>query len=723
MGDTMAEQPLVVNEEGVPLQEWEKTKILAFLKTTSEEVSKSYIPLRRRWYVTQAYLRGLQFTTPFATTVNTGMAIDYLTMANSTNDVDEERFIDNLILPRYMKLLARLSKYQPSISVWPNSLSQQDQEACRMARVLCYDTIEKSNFTKMKVEIARYLLEVGNYAIRTTWNPRAGAIIEVPTGEIRQVKVPKGQLPDGTPIEAIREEQVTEKRPCGEIEIKITNPRKLTVSRRSRSKDDLDWVEERNVMTVDAIYRDYGVVVASESISIEDEEFSDPYYSNTGKENPDDNSGGSLTSALVRERWIRPCIQFPKGAHIVWTQKELLRCTDLLSLYDDIPFEFGQMLPKDDSFWGDTPLYHVLPHQDEINRLETEIMRHTKLVCKPKLLSFMNCRIPEGKWDDSTGEEIQLNGEKGNAPFWLMAPELPQAIYQNIEKVLQSMDDIISVHDVGVRSSISGSTVATLQEQDESNFSPVFDMIGENWNRALAQALKIAADYITAPRMIRMTNRDTMSVEEFKGSMLNGNFSVHCEIMSGLPANKIARQQVIFQALDKGVINAQQAGAYLEFGEFEEMMREVNEDKQVAEINTRTIIQGDGKILAPVHEWDNHQVYIQTIESYMKRYYDSWSIPLRNVLNEKLMLHKQWVSAATMPGMPGEGMPTGAISAQNAGQMAGTGPEQQQAPGAALGQVGEAADGGAMLSPAQQAASSAQPQGGPQLQGNSLQNS
>ena len=654
----------------------EQSDLLSWCKNSYDQSRRFYSLLRHRWYLTERYLEGFQLNGGIINGLSKDVAQDYFTSNSGSNNVDEEYFVDNVLLPRYMRIISRLTRFNPGISVTPNTNSDSDKEGARIGKVLLYDTLERNDFAYLKMKIAESVFTYGKAFMKVTFDSNRGKRIKRPAGTELQIDPVTGETSEVQKFVDGFE---------GEIKWEVINPRNITVSPRARERKTLDWLQESNVLSVDDVFRRYGVRVEPQKVALDSEEYAAPSGLNYGQENREENLSKDAKVCLLHERWIRRCPDFPRGGIIVYSDNAIIRASELEDFYDDIPFFDAWCVYKSTSFWADTPLYHALPHQDEVNRLETHIMRHTKLIATPKFLIHATTKIGKEDMTDETGEFVEWQGEK--KPEWLMAPELPQAVYENLNRTLMRIDDIVSVHDiVKARSGMSGNTVAFMQELDESNYSPVTDSIGMMLSNAAAMSLKIAADWYDIPRVIRMSGRDGTTIEQdFQGSMLNGNFTAHCEMMQGLPVNKLARQQVIFQSVDKKILTPEKAGRYLEFGEYEEALAKQNEEYEIANRACRLMETG---ITVPVHAWDNHAVFIEVMQSWMRRKYDNWvkdlgqnGLKIQQLFSQALDMHQKAVAISMQPanntagpipgllnadgqgiGLPGGGPPPGSVS-------------------------------------------------------------
>ncbi len=629
----------------IEMQKWEKEKILAHLKSSDAEARKYFEPIRLRWYLTERFLEGFQTSSP--TGANADLTVvDFTRARQGTGNVDDDDFIDNVLVRAYMMMLMRLTRQEVAVDVQPNSLSEEDKNACRIGRIALTDLLDRNQVDRLKLKIARNLIVYGKAFLKVTFNPHAGKWAK----RVRFVKDDLGQkIQTGFEQDGITPTYQMEEYDCqeGEVVIDAVSPRNILVSPQALSMRTADWVQENNIRTIDYVYREYGVTVEAEKLQPDQMEFQMPFgVSNAGKDfNSQNTYMGNVV--LVKERQIRPCPNFPQGAIFTWCGDTLLRSSTLLDFYDDITYEDADMIFVDGSFWADTPFYHALPHQEELNRLESEVMRHTKLMCKPKILIKKGTKVGAEDFTDETGEFLEYTGD--TPPSYLEAPELPQAVYENMNRVLTRLQEILGVHDMTrPQRSLSGNAIAYFQELDESILAPVTKSTEGMWERSLSSALKKMADFYDSPRMVRMSGQNYYQIEEeFRGVMLNGNFSCTCSLSQGLPSNLLARQQFVFQAVDKQMMKPNTGAVALDIGDARDALREINMEREIVEKSVRKMEKG---ILVPARPWDNHPVFIEVMTRHMREKWDDYDEQTRHNFLTVLQAHQMAMQAMLSPG-------------------------------------------------------------------------
>lgn len=650
----------------------EKKALINELESGYKKSRNYYKKMRRRWYKVERYLEGSQpGRNGFDQLSNKDAAVHF---SDGSNNVDEEFITDNMMLRIYLLSVARLTKYQANIDLTPNSDSLDSKQACRKGRVALYDLLEKNNFILLKQKFARSMLTMGKPIMKVTFDPTKGREMAEPIMDaFGNIKFREGFE--------------------GEVRIDSISPRNIQIPAWATEWETMDWLQETNVRTTDYVARKYNVNVNAEAISMDDEIW------NYGMDAPGIDNKENVLSAdakvtLVKERYYRPSKKYPRGAIFTWASGELIRSSTLLEFYPDIPYFDATQIYIEGTPWSDTVMYHMIDHQDELNRLESDVMRHTKLMSKPKVLKHDGTTVSDEAFTNETAEFIDWGGTI--PPSYLEPPSLPQDVYLGIERALSRMMVLSAAQDVQRPShGRSGNAIAYEQEMDETTLTPWLESMEQMWCRGLQFALKLMAEYYSTPRLAKMTNSNKTTIEEdFKGEDLQGNFDVQISLMNGFPANKLAKQQFIFQAVDKMIIPPEDAAKYLEFGEADEVLREATAEIEIAQKGIKIMKAGT---MVKVHDWDNHEVWAAQMMRVMREEFDDWDPAIQQIFTEVLDLHRQALALAENPANQVTGRPASVIDPTKRGfsPIQGAIVNGAKMPGTASGQQAPPPRGGA----------------------------
>lgn len=590
--------------------------------------------VRRRWFLTDRYLEGVQWASTDAGVTG------YLSSAFLSNfsvdltNPDEKFIVDNIMLRIHMTNNSRLTRYEPQLEISPNESSDRHKIAARKGQIALYDLLEKNRFDKVKLANADDLNRYGKTFLWVTFDPSAGDPVLKPKvdGLGNVVEDPETGEP------------VMEMKPQGMVVLTPVSCKNMAFPADADNEDTADWIQKTEIRSPDFVKRKWDTAVKPETISSQDTSLEGAYTSDFSTEK----ARNDPDRVNVKERWYRPCEQFPKGAIITWANGVLLQCKTLTKWYPDIPCFGAVNIMVPGSPWGDTPEYHLVVHQNEVNKSESNVSRHVELVSKPKLLVNRAANISEKAFNNETGEIIEWSGDPAHKPEWLHPPEVSQSVYEHINRHVDRMMSIGYAHDINrAAHSQSGTSIAYLQEIDETTMQPMVMSMSSMYQRAMVMALRLMARYYTVPRLVKMFDNNSWQVEgEFKGDDLFGNFDVRVNMLAGLPANKLARQQFVMQMFQGGLIDQPTAQKYLELGEAEEALRAAAIEIEVAEANIKMIEAGQ---IVPVHDWDNHPILLQEYQKSCRQHWREYPPQVLAVFQQQMQMHQEFMALAAHP--------------------------------------------------------------------------
>lgn len=618
-------------------------------KSIVEEMDKEYLnslnvtqDIRRRWWLVERYIEGVQWSSAgeagwsFLSAAGSGV------LNNNAMDVnvDENVVIDNIMLRIHMTNMARLQRYKPQIEIAPNQKTSENNIAVRKGRIALYDLLYKNNFTRLQASHARHLNVMGLSFLKVVYDPSAG----------KQVNWPILDETTGKAAVDATGRPIYKKKPEGEVKLYAVNPKNLLFPANCTCIEDADWIQESNVRSLSYIKRKYGMMVKAEPVNAFEQE-----RNGLGKSDLQADPNQLQESAIVKERWYRACEKYPEGAIVVWASGKLLVCKSLEKWYPDLPYFQSTNVFNDESIYADCPAYHLVQHQNEINRTESNIARQVNLIGKPKLLVNRDSQVSDKAFTTDTGEIVEWTGEKGIMPSWLNAPPVAQSLYEHVDRHLSRMLMIGYANDITRPGHArSGNAIAYEQEIDENTMAPMVASVTDMFQRGLGFALELMARYYKVPRMVKMLDSNAWTIEnEFKGDDLFGNFDVRVDMLAGLPANKLAKQQFVMQLFSKGLLDKPLAQKYLELGDAEAALREQAMEAEIVEKTIKTMETG---ATVPPHEWDEHPLMIAALTSWLKDNQEA-DADLIQKFEDKLKWHKEYMSVMAHPANAADGGP------------------------------------------------------------------
>lgn len=193
------------------------------------------------------------------------------------------------------------------------------------------------------------------------------------------------------------------------------------------------------------------------------------------------------------------------------------------------PFRW-QAMPE--SYRGNTPVNDARSLQVQYNSVRSNLLEHIKLAGNARLW------VPNGVLDDDIdltdepGEIVMYNPDPAapGAPQYSMPAPLPRAFTQELETIAGNLDDILYSHDVsrGIGADrISGLTVASLAEQNDTPLGPPSRREAGGWGRVASQILKLYEANAKERRTMVVTDeRGVAHMLDWNGARLRGQTNV-----------------------------------------------------------------------------------------------------------------------------------------------------------------------------------------------------
>lgn len=672
------------NKNGIyELTEGQKTALLASLNNEYGRNRSYQREARRKWTKLEAYVAGRQL---YDASRRRAVGHEVAGARSASGDVDEEMIIINDIRRIHQSNMQRLTSYSIQANVIPNSKKPEDKQAARVGRIALMDMFRVVGEEKLKKRIARILGVYGTVFLKTYFDNTKG-------NQIAKLKFDEMGEP-------YFDQEDTEME--GQVVVEALSPRNILLPQYCQDIDRADWIEEIRVESVDFVYRRYGVKVNPESIAFD--QWDGPEQADTINREVEIERSNIENSVVLKSRYVRPCPRFQRGAILVYTDKHLLWSSDLLTYYDDIPFTSAEMIYDDRAAWGESLLWDLIPLQDGINETASAMTRHVKMYGDLKLMIPASAGIDPEKLTNATAEHILYNGTE--KPEALRFPELSQTHF-SVFNMLRTMEmSLGAAHDITrANRAMSGNAIANLEEIDNTVLRPAMKSIEEALQKICVMALKIMAEYYTTPRVVKMSGMQGWQIEEsFKGELLNNNFHASINLMSAMPTNKFARMEYINNLVKNGLIDREEARLYLEIGNVDDLLEEIQKDNEIADTVIKDItdypnnykedlVLGEDGMPQRVeicksypHMFDNHALLVKKLLMYMRENYDHEPEPVKKALSDRLEFSQQFLAAQMTPGAPHpagmipgapppmpdegtpEGPPAGADSFQNPSQ-------------------------------------------------------
>ncbi len=546
------------------LSEQEKKDILKELEDDHADMRSAQREIRRRWVKTQGAVQGRQLfmdSGPSQAGPSMGLGWEDAGKSSADGDVDKEHIIFNDLRRVYNTDMQRLTSYYLRPEVVPENKSSEMKQGARLGKMFLSDHIRRTGPEAMKAAIARSLILRNIVIMKVHFDPHAGRLVKKPKWKIFGFRLGNKWEPEG------------------EMVWDFPNAKNVLLPRYCVRPELADKIEEYHIETVDSIYRKFGVVVEPETIEAD-------YFDGLDDGLKRDVEGGAPApvskqkQALLKEKIVMPCPQYPDGAVFTWTSKTLIR-SDVLE--DGNPYYSAQLVFNDESAYADSVLWDLLPIQGYLNLGLSATARWLKMISLLRRWVPEEAKVKPDDLTNATGMNGTYSGAK--APEWERIPDINESIFRTIDMAR----DFIASHGYSnelakMRRSLSGNALGILQEMDDTIFRPALEQVQSMLTRASGATLRIAAKRINTPRLIKMSAMQGWQIEEgFKGEQLKGNFHADINLMAGMPSNKVLRLEYLKSLYKDGLLDKEQTQAYLEFPSDTQALEEVQKQYEIAD--------------------------------------------------------------------------------------------------------------------------------------------
>lgn len=334
----------------------------------------------------------------------------------------------------------------------------------------------------------------------------------------------------------------------------------------------------------------------------------------------------SYKGVKVREYWRKPSSSEPYGRYACWAGEELLH--EGHNPYPWLPYVMFRGIPVPGRFIPDCVVTQLVPPQTELNKTRSQLAENAARVGNPPLLEPITA--DEFTWRGLPGEKVRFNPGMGpeSVPKFMEIPHMPSYIGDLVTQAEQSIREISGQHEVSAGQVPAGVTAASaismLQEQDDTRLGPDIGEMSDTLAEAGQRILHLLATYCTDERLIKIAGEDgAWDAEAFKGQMLAGCESVECQIGSGVPQSRAAKQAAIQQVLNLLIQNGKAPDERtlhrilkaFEVGGLEQAFTDISRDERQVNDENRRLARGE---TFEINSFDNDQVHVEAHNDFRK---------------------------------------------------------------------------------------------------------
>jgi hypothetical protein len=551
------------------------------LRMEGEEARRPY---ERQWLLNLAFLSGKQYAY-------------YNQGAEKVQQVKTQkgrvRVIDNKILPRYRKQVARMLRSDPVMTVIPASASAEDIRAAKIGSKVLKNFWRQDRMRVKRRMLANWIYATGNGFLEDKWNTRLGPISLDSEGN------------------AVYE---------GDVECPVWSPFEVVAPAYgfcNSSVEEMPWV------------------ILSRFYTLEDIQTKFP---KRGKEvTPEERPGivsdastlfGLQTTSVSRKQEgavvsllrLKPNATHKKGLYAFVANGIVLEQGDYP--FESFHLEHFKDIEIPGVFWGMATSEGGIWLQKIHNRTLSDVVEHNRVMARGKWLIPRKAKL-ETAIDDSIGQTLLYNPVMGAKPEMLTLKGLPNSYILALDLVAKSFMELYSQHEVSQgtnKSDIrSGTMVQLLLEQDAEGSLPTHAVFEEALQGVMTRVLRRIKEGYTTERIVSVSEGSSDEVLSFKGLELRNSKDVIIARDSSIADSKVGRQAQTMERFTQGLYGDPRDPAVKERilimldevpDTVQDIYGETHLDRQNAQMEN-AVIREDPTATVLVNAYDNHRIHLE----------------------------------------------------------------------------------------------------------------
>lgn len=430
----------------------------------------------------------------------------------------EERITHNVIRPRVLSRLSKMTKNAMKYECVPSDNDQKSQDVAKIATKFLKYWWNANKLNEVTRDIALNV-DVKNWcAVKVYFDKDKGESI-------------------GTEEDPLN---------MGEVVCRVVDSLSLFVDPSATTIDEIRWVVERRPRDVDYIKAKYKKEV-SEDNNV------DYYKYDITSIQQQQKKASKL--AMVDEMWVAPCPEHPKGLKVTVCHNTLL---DVSENAGEIPYFFFTGTPIPGTWKGEGVTKDMLPIQRGINITKSMFATEMKRMQNSKWFVPYGSNVDEDDINNDIGGVIYFNGADGGKPFREAPPNIPNAYDRLLEWYQRDIDDMSGAREISQGSIPAGLDTASglnlMIEQENEKMAVWSEMYESSMKCVLERVLKLVKMYYTEERLIAIVGEgNEVDTNTFLGADLSGSERVEVVKGSSLPEMKSAQQQSLKELYQLGV--------------------------------------------------------------------------------------------------------------------------------------------------------------------------
>lgn len=520
----------------------------------------------------------------------------------------------NRILPTVQNRLARLLKSPPRWDVKPESPDEEDKDSARLAIQVLEQLWDQLQINRKRISLTMWLQQCGSAYFKISWDPTLGNKRVMPTDK-------QDEQGNVTRIYEVVAE--------GDIRVDVCSFFEIFPDALAKSWDELQHLIQAKIKPLSYFktqYGEQGELVKEEDCWLTSLQYENRINSmNTVSGSTATSTQQLKNSAIEISYYEKPSQQHPYGRHVICANGILLK-DDVLPV-DEIPFAKFDDVVVGGKFNAEAIVTHLRPLQDQLNRGKTMRAAWSNRMLTGKMIAPRMSNIAAEAFNDQSGEWVKYDYVPGMPePRALEMPSIPQYAYQDEETLKGDIDDTAGINSASrgqmPSASIPAIGMQLLVEQDDTRIGVETEQHEYSYADLGRIILKFVGKYYITDRLLKIAGTNAeYTIKRYKGEDLKENYDVCVVRGSTLPGSKVLKRQEILNLYERGLFGnpqdqlvQQNVMSMLEFGD--EYQAWERRSLRMGQIQRGiAMIETDG-IKPPVSEFDDHALWMQTLDDY-----------------------------------------------------------------------------------------------------------
>lgn len=453
----------------------------------------------------------------------------------------QEREVFNHIAPIYDIRFAKLSKVKPNINILPATNEEKDKQIAKISKKI-YQSVKNKLEINEKVNQAIKWSEVcGTVFYKVGWNSNIGQVVGI--GE--------------------NDKKIT----SGEVELSVVSPFEIYPdSATCESLDECQSIIHAKAYKTSQIKSMYGIDVKGQDVNVFSLDGVSGSVGGLGFNGamPKIIQTRKTDSAVVVERYVRPCAEYPNGRLTIVTGDRLAFDGDLPYMIKDdkerdFPFIRQTSIEEPGCFWGTSVIERLIPVQRAYNAVKNR--KHEFI----NRISMGVLSVEDGSVDlDNLEQEglcpgkVLVYRQGAKEPQYLQSEAISGELAKEEDALLEEFNKISGVSDIlgssGVSANMSGVTLELMISQDEIRLNASVEAIKIAMREIAKKILKLYRQFAVFPRLARIVGENgDVEIFYFSSSDITSD-DIIVDDYADTNQTLSQRREMIFNLLENGIL-------------------------------------------------------------------------------------------------------------------------------------------------------------------------